>query len=128
MQAVYVLRDQPEAIEAPFHLDERSMRWIGKFAGDDLAPPVVPFPYQARVSRKCFRCSQVLGPEVPPQAVCSPEGRHPAVGGDAGSREHSDRAGFREPGSYLLNAGLARHEHPWHSCLDATVVTPVGML
>src|SRR6185436_16698386 len=62
---------------------EHLVRPIGAARRDEAAPPVVPFPHEHRIARECLRCRKLLGPEVPPEAAGSAEGRHAARRRDA---------------------------------------------
>ncbi len=53
---------------------------IRLFRGDQLAPPVVPFPHEARIPLEGFGCRQVLGAKVLPQTIRAAKGRYTAVG------------------------------------------------
>src|SRR2546425_1379472 len=79
MQPVHVLRDQPEALDPSFEVDQRVVGGVRALGGDELSPPVVPFPDQAGVAREGLRRCQVFGPVGPPEAVGSAKRRDPAV-------------------------------------------------
>src|SRR5215204_6462318 len=60
----------------------------------ELAPPLVPLPYQLRVALEGFGRGEVGGVVASPQpGLGIAEGRNPALGGDAGTRERGEGSG-----------------------------------
>ena len=109
MQPVHVLRDQPEALDSALQVDQRVVGGVRALGGDELAPPVVPFPDQAGVAREGLRGRQVFGPVRPPEPIGSTKRRDPAVGRDPRARQDSDSAGPRESGFELLDGCWMSH-------------------
>jgi len=66
VQAVHVLRDQPEVLIASFQLDDSLMGRVGSFCGDEFTPPAIPFPDYTWVTRKRLRGRQIFCAVVAP--------------------------------------------------------------
>ena len=103
VESVDVLRDEREPWLLDFQFHQRAVSGVRRGFGDDLAAPVVPLPYQARIARERLGCRQFFRLVVLPQAACAAEGRDAALGGDAGARQ--DRHGVRlcDPCSYFFD-------------------------
>ena len=77
MEAIHVLSDEMELREEVLHFCQREVRRVGFRIRNQFAPPIIPFPNQARIapestrSRKVFRT--VLRPE---SGLCISERRH----------------------------------------------------
>src|SRR3972149_6106907 len=99
MEAVYILCNQGKRGGLPLHSRQRKMRRVGDLRGDDLPAPVIPLPHELRIPYECLRRGKLLCPEIPPQAVLSPEGRNSAVSRDAGAGQHTNRGCLGQFGS-----------------------------
>ena len=107
MQAVHVLRNQPELCDASLHLYDSSMGRIGLLGCDEFPSPVVPFPHESRIASKGFRCRQVLRAKGTPEAFGPSKCGDAAVGGDAGSCDDRNRTGR---GQFVFDRP---REKPW---------------
>ena len=97
MEPIDILRDQPELIgHATFKFYEGEVSGIGRFRGNQLTPPVVPFPDQPRVPRKGFRRGEIFCAVGAPQAIRPAKGRHAAIRRNAGSCEDGHVPSGRE--------------------------------
>lgn len=65
MQTVYVLSDEVEVREKVFHFGEREVTRVWFRFGHEFAPPVIPFPHEARIALERARRGQVFGPVWP---------------------------------------------------------------
>src|SRR5262249_15439987 len=79
MKSIHILGDEPEFPGMPFQRDDGFVRWIGFLGSEQLAPPVVPFPYQPWVTLECLGRGEIFCEKVAPQPVRAPKGRHAAV-------------------------------------------------
>ena len=96
MQAIDILCDEMEpaylGFKPSFQLDQRIMRRIGVFHGNQFASPVVPLPHKMRVPGKGLGRGEILCSKSVPETVGSPEGRNAAIRRDAGTGQHRDCA------------------------------------
>src|SRR5512132_275154 len=93
MQPIHVLSDQPKVRAAPLEFNHSVVSRIRQFCGDQFASPVVPLPDESGITLKSFRCCEVLGSKVAPQAVRAAKGRHTAISGNTRDGPHSKRTG-----------------------------------
>src|SRR6266581_667129 len=109
MGPVHVLRDQPEALDPALQVNQRIVGGVRALGGDELAPPVVPFPDQPGVAREGLRGCQVFGSVGPPEPVGSTKCRYPAVCRDPRARQDGHRAGPRQSGFEVLDGRWMAH-------------------
>jgi hypothetical protein len=102
VKAIHVLRDQGEAGFPPFELDQRAMGGIGGGLGDELTPPVVPFPNQPRVFGESFGRGEILRPVAFPKAAGVAKGGDATFGRNARAGKNRQRSGLGEPRASLL--------------------------
>ncbi len=79
MEAIDILGNQPKLRAAPLEFHDGDVRRIRRFRRDQFAPPVVPFPHQARIALEGFRGGKVFRAKVAPQAIGAPKRRHAAI-------------------------------------------------
>src|SRR5208283_4773694 len=120
VQTIHVLGDEGKPRFAGFQLRQGEVRRVGRGLGDQLTPPVVPLPHQARVARKSFGRGQIFGPVILPQAGV-PSGSA-AKSGDAAFRGNA-RAGEHCHGGRL---GQPFTSLPDHFGLDTVSPTLAG--
>src|SRR5215831_12741586 len=77
------------------------MSGIRRGSGNDLTPPVVPVPDQARIARESFWSGEVFRAEVFPKTALAPECGDATLGGNsrAGQRRDGPRLGYVLAGS-----------------------------
>ncbi len=90
VQAVDVLRDQPEIREAAAPLGEHVMRRVRPTRGDQPAAPVVPLPDETRIVRKGLGRGERFRLEVLPQPVGATKCRDAARSRNARPGKHRD--------------------------------------
>ena len=79
VQAIDVLRDEGEARLALFEFHQGAVGGVGLRFGDDLAPPVVPFPHQFRIPGERFGVGEFFGLVIFPQSAGAAKRRHAAL-------------------------------------------------
>jgi hypothetical protein len=96
MQSVHILRDQGEGRGAALQFSERIVSRVGFYFGQQATAPVIPFPAELRVTRKCFGRRQVLCAKLLPQPAGATKGGNAAFGGDTGAGEDGNAARLME--------------------------------
>jgi hypothetical protein len=61
-----------------FEFHQGAVSGVGLRFGDDLAPPVVPFPHQLGILGESFGIGQFLGLVIFPKSAGATKGRHAA--------------------------------------------------
>jgi hypothetical protein len=91
VQPVHVLGDQGEAGAPALELREREVAGVWSRLRHELAAPFVPLPDQSGIPVERLRGSELLRVVALPQpGLGLAKGRHPALGGDAGTRQRDD--------------------------------------
>jgi hypothetical protein len=90
VKTIDILGDENEGGQLLFPSSQDEVTGIGLSSGDDSPAPVIPFPDQGRVPLKSFRCGQVFGSKLFPQAVFAAKGRDAGLGGDPGAGENDN--------------------------------------
>ena len=91
VQPVHVLGDQGELGAPALELREREVAGVRRGLRHELAAPRVPLPDQAGIPVERLRGSELLRVvALPEPGLGLAEGRHPALGGDAGARQRDD--------------------------------------
>ena len=91
VQPVNILGYQRKALESLFKVTQGIVPRVGFDLGDDLSPPVVPFPDDFGVTDKRRHSSQFLCPKLFPQTFIPAESGHSRLRGNPGSGQ--DRTG-----------------------------------
>ena len=93
VQSIDILGDQCEFGHARLELCQRLMSHVRRRLRNQAAAPLIPVPDQFGIAPKCRGIGQILGAKTRPQAGLGiAEGRHAALGGNAGARQDSNAA------------------------------------
>lgn len=97
MEAIYVLCDKMKLRPERLHFGQRKMPLIRLGLRHQLSPPFIPFPHEARITKKGARRSNLFGLKLGPQSSLRiAEGWHTALGGNARTSEYRDAFGSYE--------------------------------
>jgi hypothetical protein len=86
VEAVHVLRHQQEVMVEPLHRGDDTVGGIGLCSAAEVAPPVIPFPYQLRIAHKCIHAGQFFRFKFFPNTVITTKGSNTALGGYSRTR------------------------------------------
>src|SRR5579864_7624562 len=72
--------------------------------GQNAATPVVPFPDQLGIARKCGGCGQVLSAALLPESVVAAKCGHTAFRGNSGAGEYGDGSSLLQPFANVVHS------------------------
>jgi hypothetical protein len=96
VQTVNVLSDHDTAVKEPFEFHNRPVTSIRFNPGNELPPPVIPFPHFSGICSKGCRRRQFLDTKFVPNAISTSENRHTTFCRDSGSCENNNTSGWDE--------------------------------
>jgi hypothetical protein len=97
VKSIHVLRDEMEPLKEPLHFCQSEVGGVWICIGDELPPPLIPFPNEAGIASEGARSGQFLGSEFCPQAGLGiSKCGNTAFGGYAGARQHGHAFGGGE--------------------------------
>jgi hypothetical protein len=112
VQPVDVLGDQGEAGAPALELCEREVAGVWSRLRHELAAPFVPLPDQAGIPVERLRgCELLRVVALPEPGLGLAEGRHSALGGDAGARQRDDVVRAAERFAESFDQGRRQRRH-----------------
>jgi hypothetical protein len=111
MQAIDVLRDEPEAWESTAPSREYAVRGVRLALMDPLAAPVVPLPDERRITPERFGSGKLLGRVVFPEPIRAAKCGDTAGGGYTRAREHGNPRVSLDASRKLTDGIIRLHRH-----------------
>jgi len=106
VEAVNVLGNKEEFVELILQIPEGIVGWIRLDILDKPPPVFIPLPDQLGIPHKSIHRGQLLGVELPPEAILTPKSGNSAFGGNPCPGEHCQGTGRAQPVEKLIREGL----------------------